>query len=158
MAGWVNRNQQDVIEYLQIENRIRREQLGSQRLRFSGAQRRRLAEVAKRVGRKGLFGIGTMVTPDTLLRWYRQLIAQKYDGSGVRKVGRPKTAAEIAQLIVTMARRNPGWGYTRIRGALYNLRHEISRSTIKQILLDNGIVPAPEREKRTSCLLERTKT
>jgi len=150
MAGWVNRSQQEVIEYLQIENRILREQLGSQRLRFSSVQRRRLAEAAKRVGRKGLFGIGTIVTPDTLLRWYRRLIEQKYDGSAVRKVGRPKTAAEIAQLIVTMAQENSGWGYTRIRGALYNLRHEISRSTIKQILLDNGIVPAPERGKRTS--------
>ena len=150
MAGWVNRNQQDVIEYLQIENRILREQLGSQRMRFSGAQRRRLAEAAKRVGRKRLFGIDTIVTPDTLFRWYRRLIAQKYDGSAVRKVGRPKTAGEIAQLIVTMARENSGWGYTRIRGALYNLRHEISRSTIKQILLDSGIVPAPERGKRTS--------
>ena len=70
MAGWVNRSQQDVIEYLQTENRILREHLGGWRLRLSDAQRRLLALAAKRVGRKGLFGIGTIVTPDTLLRWY----------------------------------------------------------------------------------------
>jgi len=85
---------------------------------------------------------------DTLLRWYRRLVAQKCDSSRVRGVGRPRSAAEIEQLILTMARTN--WGYTRIRGALYNLGHEIARSTIKRILLKNGIDPAPERDKKTS--------
>lgn len=150
MAGWVNRGQQDVIEYLQAENRILREQLGGQRLRFSDAQRRRLAEAAKKVGRKRLFGIETIVTPDTLLRWYRRLVAQKYDGSFARGVGRPKATDEIERLVVTMARENPGWGYTRIRGALYNLRLEISRGTIQRILLENGLEPAPERGKKLS--------
>ncbi len=79
------------------------------------------------MGRKGLFEISTLVTPDTLLRWYRRLIAKKYDGSRVRKPGRPKTAVEIEQLILRMARDNPCWGYTRIRGALRNLGHEIGR-------------------------------
>jgi transposase InsO family protein len=87
------------------------------------------------------------VTPDTLLRWYRRLIARKYDGSKARKAGRPKTAAEIEQLIIRMARDNPRWGYTRIRGALRNLGHEIGRNTIKRILLKNGIDPAPLRKK-----------
>ncbi len=118
LAGWVNRSQHDVIEYLLAENRVLREQLGDRRLRLSDAQRRRLAAAAKRVGRKGLLGIGTIVTPDTLLRWYPRLVAQKYDGSRVRGVGRPKSTAEIEQLILTMARTNSGWGYTRIRGAL----------------------------------------
>jgi len=97
-------------------------------LRLSDAQRSLLAAAAKRVGRKGLFGIGTIVTPDTLLRWYRRLVARKRDGRRVRGVGRPKSAAEIERLIMTMARANPGWGYTRIRGALYNLAHEIARN------------------------------
>jgi len=101
-------------------------------------------------GAKGLFGIGTVVTPDTLLRWYRRLIAQKYDGSRARGVGRPKTVAEIERLILMMAQANPGWGYTRIRGALYNLAHEIGRNTIKRILLENGLEPAPERAKKPS--------
>ncbi len=150
MAGWVNRSQQDVIDYLQAENRILRERLGDRQLRFTDAERCRLAMAAKRVGRKGLFGIGTIVTPDTLLRWHRRLVAQKYDGTRSRGVGRPKTAAEIERLILMMARANPGWGYTRIRGALYNLGHEIGRNTIKRILLDNGLEPAPERGKKTS--------
>ena len=149
-AGWVHRSQQEVIEYLQAENRVLREQLGGKRLLFTDGQRRRLAARAKMIGRHGLLEIGTLVTPDTLLRWYRMLIAKKYDGSAVRKPGRPKTAAEIEQLIVEIARGNPTWGYTRIRGALYNLGHEIGRNTIKRILLDNGIDPAPLRDKGLS--------
>jgi transposase InsO family protein len=149
-AGWVNRSQQDVIEYLQEENRVLREQLGGKRLLFTDAQRRRLAAKAKAIGRKGLFEIGTLVTPDTLLRWYRRLITTKYDGSKARKAGRPKTAAEIEQLILRMARSNPTWGYTRIQGALYNLGHEIGRNTIKRILLENGLDPAPLRGRTMS--------
>jgi transposase InsO family protein len=140
-AGWVNRHQHDVIEYLQGENRALREQLGGKRLRFTDHQRRRLAAKAKKVGRNGLSQIETLVTPDTLLRWHRQLIARKYDGSKRRSPGRPRTAAEIGELILRMARDNPRWGYTRIRGALYNVGHEIGRNTIKRILLENGFDP-----------------
>ena len=98
-AAWVNRSQQDVIEYLQAENRVLREQLGDGRLRFTDGQRRRLALRGKAIGRKGLLGIDTLVTPDTLLRWYRRLIAKKYDGSRARKPGRPNTAVEIEELV-----------------------------------------------------------
>lgn len=149
-AGWVNRGQQDLIEYLQEENRVLREQLGGKRLLFTDVQRRRLAAKAKKIGRKGLFEISTLVTPDTLLRWYRRLIARKYDGSRARRAGRPKTAAEIERLILRMARDNPRWGYTRIRGALRNLGHEIGRNTIKRILVENGFDPAPLRKKGMS--------
>ncbi len=90
------------------------------------------------------------MTPDTLLRWYRRLIAQKYDGSKNRTVGRPKTAAEIEELVLQMARQNRTWGYTRIRGALYNLGHEIGRNTIKRILFENGLDPAPLRGRAMS--------
>jgi putative transposase len=109
-------------------------------LRFTDQQRRPLAVKAKAVGLKGLFELDTLVTPDTLLRWHRQLIARKYDGSKSRRPGRPKTAVEIEKLIVRMAHENPRWGYTRIRGALYNLGHEIGRNTIKRILLDNELI------------------
>ncbi len=150
LVGWVNRGQQDIIEYLQEENRVLREQLGAERLLFTDVQRRRLAAKAKKIGRNGLFEIGTLVTPDTLLRWYRRLIAKKYDGSQARRAGRPKTAAEIERLILWMARDNPRWGYTRIRGALHNLGHEIGRNTIKRILVENGVDPAPLRKKGMS--------
>ena len=98
LTGWVNRRQQNVIEYLQEENRALREQLGGKRLLFTDRQRRRLAAKARAIGRKGLFEITTLVTPDTLFRWYRRLIAKKYDGSQNRKVGRPRTAARIEEL------------------------------------------------------------
>ena len=149
-AGWVNRSQQDVIEYLHAENRVLREQLGGGRLLFTDGQRRRLALRAKAIGRKGLFELGTLVAPDTLLRWYRRLIAKKYDGSRTRGPGRPKTAAQIERLILRMARDNPRWGYTRIRGALRNLGHEIGRNTIKRILAENGFDPAPLRKQPMS--------
>ena len=132
-AGWVNRCQQDVIVYLQAENRVLREQLGEKRLLFTDSQRRYLAIKAKRIGRKGLVTIGTIVTPDTLFRWYQQLVAKKYDGSNSRK-----------------ASDNPGWGYTRICGALYNLGHAVGRNTVKRILVENGFDPAPVRNKGTS--------
>jgi transposase InsO family protein len=144
-AGWVSRHQQEVIEYLQEENRGLREQMGGKRLRFSDQQRRRLAAKAKKVGRRGLSQIETLVTPDTLLRWHRQLIARKYDGSERRRPGRPRTAGEIRDLVLRMARENPRWGYTRIRGALDNLGHEIGRNTIKRILLENGFDPVRKR-------------
>ena len=81
LAGWVNRFQQDAIEYLKEENRVLREQLGGRRLRFTDEQRRRLAAKARALGRDGLKEVAGLVTPDTLLRWYTRLIAKKYDGS-----------------------------------------------------------------------------
>lgn len=144
-AGWVNRAQQDVIDYLQEGNRALREQLGGKRLRLTDAQRIRLAERAKKLGRRKFLEIGTLVNPDTLLRWHRVLVARKYDGSKKRGPGRPRKPAEIERLIVEMARDNPRWGYTRIRGALHNLGFEIGRNTIKRVLLQNGIDPAPLR-------------
>ena len=85
--------------------------------------------------------------PATLLRWYRYLIAAKYDGSKNRSPGRPPTAKDIRELIVRVARENPTWGYTRLRGALKNLGHELGRNTIKRLLAEHGIAPAPERGK-----------
>jgi hypothetical protein len=90
------------------------------------------------------------VTPDTLLRWYRRLITKKYDGSKSRTAGRPRTPAEIEELILRMARQNSTWGYTRIRGALDNLGHAIGRNTIRQILLENSLDPAPLRGRNMS--------
>jgi putative transposase len=150
LAGWVNRSQQDVIEYLQEENRVLREHLGGRRLLFTDFQRRRLAILAKRISRQRLSGIGPVVTPDTLIRWYRTLVARKYDGSKARRTGRPRTPVDIERLIVRMAQGNPRWGYTRIRGALRNLGHEVGRNAIKRILSVNGIQPATIRRKGMS--------
>ena len=70
MAGWLNRQQQDLIDYLREENRILREQLGSRRLRLTDAQRRRLAMRGKKLGRRALNQVAGIATPDTILRWY----------------------------------------------------------------------------------------
>jgi transposase InsO family protein len=149
VAGWINCGQQDVIEYLREENRVLREQLGGKRLRLTDDQRRRLAVRAKALGRAALQGLTSIVTPDTLLAWYRKLVADKYDGAPNRGPGRPPTGPEIAELAARMATENPTWGYTRIRGALANLGYEVGRNTIKRILANAGIEPAPERGKRT---------
>jgi transposase InsO family protein len=150
VAGWIHRGQQDVIEYLRVENRVLREQRGGRWLRLTDDQRRTLAVRAKAVGRAGLGAIASIVTPDTLLRWYRTLVAAKYDGSGARGAGRPRTPSTLAGLVVRMAADNPNWGYTRIRGALWNLGHDLGRNTIRRILVDAGLEPAPERGKRAS--------
>jgi len=150
VAGWMNQRQLQMIDYLREENRVLREQLGGRRVRFSDDQRRRLAAKAKGLGRKVLSEVATIVTPETLLAWHRKLIAQKYDGSGNRGPGRPRTDAELEALVVRMANENRDWGYRRIQGALSNLGHDIARSTIADILQRRGIEPAPERKRKTT--------
>ena len=147
-AGWVNRHQDDLIAYLREENRVLREHLVPRPLRLTDAQRRRLAVRGQKLGRRVLMQVAGIVTPDTILRWYRRLIAQTYAGSARRGRGRPMTRRDVAALVVQMAVENPQWGYTRIRGALSNLGHEIARTTVKRILHDHGIDPAPERSRR----------
>jgi len=150
LAGWVNRHQQQVIEYLQEEVRVLKELHRGKRLHFSDEQRCRLAAKAKKLRFSRLKAIAGIVTPQTLLRWHRRLIAQKYDSSGTRKPGRPRKADEIRDLVVRMAEENRLWGYTRISGALYNLGYEISRSTVCEVLKAAGIEPAPERGRKTT--------
>src|SRR5215467_12624093 len=103
LAGWLNQRQQQVIEYLIEENRVLRQQIGRRRLRFTDDQRRRLAARAKKLGRKVLGQVASIVTPETLLAWHRNLIAKKYDGSAFRTPGRPRTPTEISNLVVRMA-------------------------------------------------------
>jgi len=138
-AGWVNRRQQKVIDYLLEENRVLREQLGGRRLRLTDTQRRRLAAKGRLLGRKLLSKVAGIVTPDTILRWYRQLIAQKYDSSGQRGPGRPRTTEDIEQLVIIMANDNPSWGYTKIRGALRNLTDDVDGflRNKRYLILDN---------------------
>ena len=102
LAGWLNRQQQDVVAYLAEENRVLREQLKGKRIRFTDDQRRRLAAKGKALGRKVLGEICTVVTPETLLCWYRTLIAKKYDSSAKRGPGRPRVEESIPELVVRM--------------------------------------------------------
>ncbi len=146
----MNQQQQFAIDYLREENRVLKEQLGCRQLRLNDDQRRRLAAKAKRLGRRVLAEIASIVSPETLLAWHRKLIAQKYDGSTQRGPGRPRTAGEIETLIVRMAEENRDWGYRRILGALSNLGHRIGRGTVANILKKHGIEPAPDRSRKTT--------
>jgi transposase InsO family protein len=148
LAGWINRQQQDVIGYIQEENRILKNKLKGKRIRFTDDERRRLAVKGKVLGRKVLREVASIVTPDTILAWHRKLVAQKWDYSKRRGPGCPPVKEEIAELTVRMARENPSWGYTTIRRALYNLGHVVARETVRNILKEHGIEPAPERSTR----------
>src|ERR687883_1815168 len=148
VAGWLQQHQQQVIAYLQEENRVLKAQLGPQRLRLTDTERRRLGVLAHPIGRQRLKELATLVTPDTLLRWYNRLIAQKFDGSMRRtKLGRPPVAEEVERLVVQMAEENPTWGYRRIQGALANLGHQIDKITVRNILRRHHMEPAPQRRK-----------
>ena len=144
LAGWWNHQQSEVMAYLIEENRTLRRQLRGRRLRLTDDDRRRLAVRGQRLGRQVLRQVATIVTPDTILRWHRQLVAGKWTYAKGRS-SRRGVLAEIRRLVVRMAEENPTWGYTRIRGALKNLGHRVGRSTIARILRARGIPPVPQR-------------
>ena len=152
LAGWINRQQQEVIEYLRTENAVLKEKLGKKRILLTDDQRCRLAVKGKILGRKQLEQVGTLFTPDTILRWHRQQVANKRDYSDrkQRKTGRPRTRQVIVDLTVKFAKVNPTWGYDRISGALSNVGYHICDSTIGNILKAHGIEPAPTRRRKGS--------
>jgi putative transposase len=110
-----------------------------------------LAEIAQRLGRKALEELVAVAKPDTLLAWYRKLIANKFEGSKVRqRAGRPRMDEEAGRLVVQMAKENPSWGYDRIVGALANLGYLLSDQTVGNILRRHGLSPAPKRKQAIS--------
>src|SRR5580692_9011345 len=137
-------------EYLATENRILKAQLNG-RLKLSDAERGVLGEIGHRLGRKVLADVATIARPDTILGWYRKLVARKFDGSKARRgPGRPRIKREVEQLIIRMASENRDWGYDRIVGALANLGYEISDQSVGNILRRHGLPPAPERRHTTT--------
>ena len=140
-AGWVNRNQAQVIDYLVEENRVLEEQLRGKRLRLTDDQRRRLAAKGQALGRRLLMRIATIVTPDTIMRWHRRLIAAKWTRPSHR-VDRPEIIKTIRALIVRMATDNSNWGYGRIEGEPKKLDHRVVRTTIAKTLKEHGIPPS----------------
>ena len=149
-AGWLNRQQQAVIDYLKTENEILKSQIKGRRLRLTDEERRRLAVKGRTLGRKVLAEVSCIVTPDTILAWHRRLVALKWTFHR-RKLGRPPIADEVRALIVELARNDSNWGYTSIRDRLKNLGHRVSRSTVASVLKEHGIDPAPTRSQRMSC-------
>src|ERR1700694_5722891 len=105
VSGWVHRHLLLVIEFLQAENRLLKERLRGKRIRFTDAERTLLARRAKAVGRKALLQLDTVVSPDTLMRWHRRLVAQKWNFTHRRGPGRPGIMRHISELIVRMRKR-----------------------------------------------------
>ena len=95
IGTWLARRQERLIKYLKEENAVLIEKLGG-KVRLTDAERRHLARLGKLIGRKALGSVASVATPDTIIRWYRELVAKKYDGSQRRGPGRPRTAAEVA--------------------------------------------------------------
>jgi putative transposase len=126
-------------EYLVTENRL------------TDAERRSLAEIGKKLGKKALEEVASLVKPDTILAWHRTLVVQKFDGSKQREaLGRPRIDQELEDLVVRMAQENRRWGYDRIVGALAHLGYHISDQTVGNILKRRGLPPAPERRTTTT--------
>jgi transposase InsO family protein len=151
LVGWVQREQQKIILFYQAELEALMKAQGKKRLLLTDDQRRLLAVKGKSLGRKALMELTTIVTPDTILRWHRTLVAQKWDYSDRRKsVGRPRVDKEVVDLVLRFARENLTWGYDRIQGALANLGHKISDQTVGNILKEHGIERAPERKRQTT--------
>jgi len=144
-AGWVNRDQARVIDYQAEVIRVLKEQLGNKRPRLTDDQRRRLAAKGKPLGRRLLDKFAAIVTPDTILRWHRRLIAKHHTYPHKNRVGRPGLMKAIRELIVRMATQNSGWGYLRIRGELKKVGHRVAKTTIATTLKNNGIAPSPDR-------------
>ena len=129
VTGTVDQELLSQNEYLAAENRILKAQLNG-RLTLSDADRATLGEIGHRLGRKVLAEVATVAQPDTILAWYRKLVARKFDGSKARQgPGRPRVRREVEELIVRMASENRDWGYDRIAGALSNLGYVISDQT-----------------------------
>jgi hypothetical protein len=108
LTAWLDRREREAVAYLIEENRLLRCQLGGRRLRLTDDERRRLAARACRLGRAALRETATIATPDTLLRWHRQLIAPKW--TYAKGHGRRAMLVEIRQLVVRMATDNPNVG------------------------------------------------
>jgi putative transposase len=153
IACAINERMQRKLDYTQEEVRVLTEVLaaltGSGRISFTSNQRRRLATAGKALNPEERRKCCQIVKPGMILGWFRQLAARKYDRSKT-KVGRPRKKKDIRKQVIEMALANPGWGSTKIRDALRTgLKIELRRTTVANILLEEGIEPAPEREKET---------
>jgi putative transposase len=151
LAGWINRHHQNIVEYPRTENEVLKEKIGKKRILLDDNQRRRLAVKGKVLGRK------------CWKKWVRSLLQTRscvgtgswWPPSGItahrrQKPGRPPVSSELMKLVLQMARENPTWGSGRIQGALANLGHQVSDTTVGNILKAHGIEPAPNRKRQSN--------
>ncbi len=152
LSGLVNRRQQEIIDFQNAQIQALMDKMGTKRILLTDDQRRLLAVKGKALGRRTLMALTTIVTPDTILRWHRRLIAEKWDYSDRRRKspGRPSVSDEVVDLVLRMAKENPTWGFDKIEGAIANLGYAIADTTVGNILKANGIGPVPGRRQRTT--------
>src|SRR5271166_1442875 len=117
---------------------------------LSWADRALLATLLDVIPEARRHGLRLLVTPDTVLRWHRDIIRRRWAARSMHgKTGRPATRRDIRALVLRLARENPGWGYRRIHGELASLGVKIAASTVWEILKNAGIDPAPRRSVPT---------
>jgi transposase len=131
---------------LRHENAVLRRHV--KRVRYQPADRVWLSALARLIPRRRWAQVFD-VSPDTLLRWHRRLVAWRWTYPRPAAPGRPSIPVPVARLVVAMARQNPGWGHRRIQGELTRLGHKIAYSTVWEILKKAGIDPAPQRRGPT---------
>jgi len=151
--------QQLELAHLHIQVLKRQAAEGSKRPKPTEREKRRMGELAKALGRKVLMDMrdSLIVTPDTLMRWYRKFCTAKYDSCRQRrKAGRPRTQDEVRNLVIQLAKENIHAGYTRIHDIMRGLNIEVSRSTVVNILKEAGIPTAPNRGMSWSQFLRTT--
>jgi putative transposase len=141
------------IDYLreQVRVLVEHQEKQNKRIVLTNSQRMRVAAKAKRLSRKMLEQCTELFTPDTVMRWYQKLISEKYDGSGKRgKVGRPQITPEIIDLVIKFKKENPRWGYQKITDQIEYLGYKISKTSVKNILIENGYDPEPDLTVRST--------
>ena len=147
LAYCIDKELYKAIDYLreQVRVLVEQQEKHNKRILLTNSQRMRVAAKAKRLSRKMLEQCTVLFTPDTVLGWFRKLIAEKYDGSENRKtVGRPRITEEIVNLVIQFKKENPRWGYQKITDQIVYLGYKISKSTVKNILIENGYDPEPD--------------
>jgi hypothetical protein len=153
LAYCIDKELYRAIDYLreQVRVLVEHQEKQDKRIRLSNSQRMRVAAKAKRLSRKMLEQCTELFTPDTIMRWFRELVAQKYDGSENRtSPGRPQIAQEIVNLVIRFKEENPRWGYKKIRDQIVYLGYKISKSSVKNILIENGYDPEPDLTVRST--------
>ncbi len=153
IAYFIDKELYKAIEYLkvQLEVLIEEREKQNKRILLTDRQRIRIAAKAKRLSRKMLEQCTVLFTPDTVIHWYNKLIAEKYDGSSKRgKVGRPQIGQEIVALVIRFKEENPRWGYQKITDQIECLGFKISKTSVKNILIENGYDPEPDLTVRST--------
>ena len=147
LAYCIDKELYKVIEYLreQVRVLVEHQEKQNKRILLTKSQKMRIASKAKRLSRKMLEQCTELFTVDTIMRWYQKLVAEKYDGSHCRTYpGRPKISQNIVHLVIKFKKENPRWGYQKITDQIEYLGHKISRSSVKNILIENGYDPEPD--------------